>query len=110
MSDLFYVIWSCASIDEARRVSRFVVEKKIVACASILPWLESYYMWDGKLQNQQETKVLFKTVEQNFSLLKDVIVSNSSYELPELVSFRANEALGEFEEWVKNSCHLVENR
>mgnify|MGYP006415254769 CR=1 FL=1 len=67
MGQLVQIHWTCGSLDEARKVSRFLVQERFVACANIIPWVESVYMWEGELHTDQETKVIFKTIEEKFS-------------------------------------------
>lgn len=110
MTNLIYVIFSCGSIDEARRISRYLVEQHWVACASIIPWVESYYLWDDALQNHQETKVLLKSSLEHFEKIKRAIIDNSTYEEPEIVGFSPSHASETFELWVKAQCGLGENR
>ena len=95
--------WSSGSIDEARRVSRHLVEKRLVACAQIIPWVESIYIWDDQLETVQETKVVFKTKEENWEKVKTVIEELSQYEVPEITQHPVQNANVEYLEWIEES-------
>ena len=45
---------TCGSIGEARKIGRSVVEKKLAACANIVPRLESIYRWKGEVAEAEE--------------------------------------------------------
>lgn len=85
--ELIQIQWTCGNIEEARRVARFLVQERLVACAQITPWMESVYMWNNTLQTEQECKVLFKAHKGNWGQIKKVILENCSYEVPELLWF-----------------------
>lgn len=107
MTKFIQIQWTCGSIDEARKVCRYLVQERYVACASILPWVESIYMWDNQLDTTQETKVLLKTREDNFEAIKTVILENCSYELPEITKIAFSGGHEEYLKWLNESCQVV---
>jgi periplasmic divalent cation tolerance protein len=100
MGQLVQIHWTCGSLDEARKVSRFLVQERFVACANIIPWVESVYMWEGELHTDQETKVIFKTIEEKFSAVVKAIKDNTSYEVPEISKLVIDEANEDYVSWV----------
>lgn len=97
------ITWTCASIDEARKVSRYVVQERLAAKAEITPWVESVLLLNGQLETTQETKVTFKTVEENFSQIEEIIKKNSRYDIPEITFRRIEGSNAEFENWMATS-------
>lgn len=85
MSDLIEISWSAGSIDEARSVSRYLVQEKLVACAQIIPWVESIYQWNNQLETTQESKVVFKSAKEHLEAVTHFIRKNSKYEIPEIL-------------------------
>lgn len=94
------IYWTCGSLDEARQTSRFLVEKKLVACANIIPWIESVFLWDDQLDTSQETKVIFKTRMELFESVKQVILEHSKYEVPEILMMPILGGNQEYLDWV----------
>lgn len=76
--------WTSETLDEARRVSRYLVEARYVACAQIIPWIESIFMWNNKMDTSQESKIVLKTRLENYDKIREVIEKNSKYEVPEI--------------------------
>lgn len=69
---------------EAERVGKALVERRLAACANILPGMVSHYRWEGKVERAEEVVMLVKT---RASLAEDVstaIRELHSYEVPAL--------------------------
>ena len=100
---LIEITWTSGSIDEARLVSRFLVQERLVASAQIIPWIESVYMLDNKLETTQESKVVYKTPLSKFEKVKEVILSNAKYEVPEILYHIIDGGNQEYLDWLKES-------
>ena len=105
---MIHIYWSAASIDEARKVARLLVEERLVACASLIPWVESIYLWKGTMETSQEVKVIFKTLEIHFEKVEAIIRAHASYEVPEIVTLRISDSSKKYEEWVLQTVNLTE--
>ena len=103
MTDFIQIQWTCGSIEEARKVSRFLVQERIVACANIVPWSESVYMWNNELETEQETKVFLKTRREHFDRIKEIITKNTKYEVPEILFFRIEGGSQAYLDWLGES-------
>lgn len=84
MSQFIEIHWTSGSLDEARKISRFLVQQRLVACAQIIPWIESIFMWNNQEDTVQESKVTFKTRLDLYDKIKKIIEENCSYEVPEI--------------------------
>lgn len=107
MADYIEIHWTAGSIDEARRVCRYLVQERLVACAQIIPWIESVYMWNNQLETGQESKVILKTSKDMFSKVKEVILENSSYEVPEITVLDIVNGNEEYLEWIDESISIA---
>lgn len=97
------ITWTVAKIDDARKVSRYLVQERLVAKAEITPWVESILLLNNQLETVQETKVTFKTIEENLSQIEEIIKKNSRYEIPE-ISWRNIEGGNvEYLDWLQGS-------
>ncbi|MCH1430292.1 MAG: divalent cation tolerance protein CutA [Chlamydiales bacterium] len=103
MNQMVLVYWTCGSIDEARRVSRFLVQERLVACSNIIPWVESTYLWKEELHTEQETKVVFKTLKSQFKQIVDIIKSNTTYEVPEITMVAVEDANADYVSFVEDT-------
>lgn len=102
--DFIEIHWTSGSLDEARRVSRFLVQERYVASAQIVPWIESVSMLDNKLETTQESKIVFKSHLENFEKIKQVIEQNSKYEVAEVLWFKIEGGNQAYLEWLRDSA------
>lgn len=79
------VLTTAASLEEANRIGRTVVEERLAACATLIPAVESIYTWEGKLETASEALLLLKTGHQQISALEARLNQLHSYETPEFL-------------------------
>ena len=103
MEQFIEIHWTTGSIDEARRICRYLVQERLVACSQIVPWIESIFMWNNQLETVQETKVVLKTKLMHFEKIKDSIINNCSYEVPEITYTVIEGGYEEYLDWLTES-------
>ncbi|MGK5595150.1 MAG: divalent-cation tolerance protein CutA [Parachlamydiaceae bacterium] len=103
MAEFIAIQWTSGSIDEARKISRYLVQERFVACAQIIPWIESIYMWNNQLETTQETKIILKTRKERFEEIKKIIMDNSSYQVPEIIFTSIEGGNAEYLNWIDES-------
>ena len=86
MKNYITVYTTVSSTEEAKKISRGLVEKKLAYCVNTIPSIQSTYLWDGKLCVDDELLLIIKTKEEKFSMLKDWILKNHSYDIPEVIA------------------------
>jgi len=80
------IIYSTFSdIRDARRVAKTLVEEQLVACVNIIPKVESYYKWKGKVENEKEIIIISKTVDKNVKKTLKRIKTLHPYDLPDII-------------------------
>lgn len=99
--------WTSGSLDEARRVTRYLVQERYVASAQIVPWIEAISMLDNKLETTQESKVIFKTRLENFDKIQELIEKNCKYEVPEIIWFKIEGGNSPYIDWLRESAPLI---
>lgn len=102
-ADFIEIHWTSETLDEARRVSRFLVQERYVACAQIIPWIESVYMWNNKLETAQESKIVLKTRLENYDKIREIIEQNSKYQVPEITWFKIEGGNKAYMDWIQES-------
>jgi periplasmic divalent cation tolerance protein len=75
------VVTTVGTRDEARRLARTLVERRLVACAQISE-IESCYVWDGVLRDEPEFRLVLKTTDARYAALEQAIRELHPYELP----------------------------
>jgi len=100
MIQYIQIQWTSESLQEAREIAKALVEKRWVACANVLPHVESFYLWEGKLEEGKEVKVFLKTSEANFGKVRDYILAHASYDVPEIAQLPITAANPEYVSWL----------
>lgn len=103
MSEFIEVHWTSGSLDEARKISRYLVQERFVACAQIVPWIESIYMWNNRLETAQESKIVMKTRREHYEKIKEIILQNCQYEVPEITYTHIDGINEQYQEWLSST-------
>jgi periplasmic divalent cation tolerance protein len=93
---IFYIPIDTA--ENAKSLTRALLERRLIACANIMP-VTSVYRWDGAVQEGAEFVVIAKTTVNCEAALRTAVESLHPYDVPCILSFpaQANEA---FSSWV----------
>ncbi|HET8864433.1 MAG TPA: divalent-cation tolerance protein CutA [Gracilimonas sp.] len=88
---------------EAQKIGRALVEKKLAACVNILDGMQSIYMWDGEIQEDEECVLLVKTHYSRVQKVTRLIKDMHSYEVPCIISLTITEDEGneEYLNWLE---------
>lgn len=109
MTDFAEIRWSCGSIDEARKIARYLVQERLVATAKITPWIESIYMLNNQLETTQESKVYLITRQSLIDKVTQVILENSSFQVPEILVSSIDGGNDGFIQWMEESIQDYSN-
>ena len=90
---------TCASIAEAQRIAKALLDAKLIACAAWWP-VRSHFRWRGKLERAREAMLELKTLPKFVAAVSREIKKRHSYELPVITVMRvaSDKAV---ERWVK---------
>lgn len=83
----------------AERIARALLERRLVACANLLP-TRSLYRWEGRIEEAREVAMFLKTKR---SLVPDVVKAVEElhpYEVPCAVGFELGEGSAGYYGWV----------
>ena len=69
----------------ARRLARAALEARLIACANLLPKVESHYWWQRKIERSEEVLIVLKTTTRRLASLEKLVVAKHPYDTPEFV-------------------------
>jgi periplasmic divalent cation tolerance protein len=69
----------------ARRIAQTLTQEQLVACVNIIPDIESFYRWKGKIENSNEVIIIAKTVDQNVKKTIQRIKQLHKYDIPDII-------------------------
>ncbi|MBN2067346.1 MAG: divalent-cation tolerance protein CutA [Candidatus Diapherotrites archaeon] len=91
---------TCRDATGSRKIAQVLLEKRLVACANIIPKIESQYWWKGSLSKAAEALLLIKTRKELREKAMAEIKKLHSYELP-IIEFSDSVVSKGAEEWIK---------
>lgn len=90
----------CASADQAQKLATTLLEQRLIACANLLPQMQSIYRWQGKIVSEPEILLLAKAPAHHFAAIEASVKAQHSYECPCIVAFDITAAHAPFIEWL----------
>lgn len=79
------VLVTALDLKTARCLARAALAARLVACANLIPKIESHYWWQGKMESSAEVLIIFKTQKSKLKALEKTIIANHPYDTPEFL-------------------------
>lgn len=96
------MITTVGTLADARSLARSLVESSLAACAHITP-IESFYRWQGAVQNDTEFKITFKTRAEHYARVEAAIRAQHPYELPDIHALPLEQVYAPYARWLEES-------
>ncbi len=93
-----YVVFGSA--EEAERIGRDMVERRLAACVNILGTCHSIYRWQGRVESADEVAAIFKTSQAQLAPLMAAIHLAHSYDVPAIVTLPIATTHRDYLAWV----------
>jgi len=100
MPDAVVVLTTLASEEEAVALVRALLDRRLVACGTVLPAARSLYRWEGRVADEAEVVVLLKTVRERVAELEAAFGELHPYKVPELLALPAVHGLARYVGWI----------
>ena len=92
--------------EAAELLAHQVIFQKLAACANIMSSGLSVYAWEGKIEQNEECFVLFKTTQEKLSELATFVRSHHAYKTPALLIWDVQTSTN-FGDYVKQAVHSM---
>lgn len=100
MTDKIVVLSTCASAEEAGRIARALVEKRLAACVNVVAGVRSIYRWKGVVEDAAEFLLVIKSNRALLQRLRAEIEKLHSYEVPEVIVVPIVDGSERYLEWL----------
>lgn len=101
MSGCAIVYITCRDAEEARALGRLLVERRLAACANVVPSIESCYWWEGRLVEDREALLLLKTTTARLPEVTAAVGEAHSYDVPAVLAIHASAGNEAYVRWVE---------
>jgi periplasmic divalent cation tolerance protein len=79
------VLVTAPDLKTARVLAKAALEARLVACANLVPKIESHYRWKGKIESGTEILIFFKTRKSRLAALEKMVATKHPYDTPEFL-------------------------
>jgi periplasmic divalent cation tolerance protein len=87
----------------ASALGRTLVEEGLVACVNVVPGVRSIYLWQGKVQEDDEVLCLIKTRPDLYQRVQARILALHPYEVPEILAFAVDDGSPGYLAWLRDA-------
>jgi len=98
------VLVTAPDMKTARALGQSALKAKLVACANLVPKIESHYWWRGNIESGAEVLLILKTPKVKLAALEKLILSQHPYNTPEFLVLPASAGSKRYLKWVKANC------
>jgi periplasmic divalent cation tolerance protein len=106
-TDAVVVLTTVANEEEAVQLVRTLLDRRLIACATLLPAARSIYRWQGKIADEREQVVLLKTRSARVDALRGAFEELHPYKVPELLVLAVDTGLDRYIEWINAETSLT---
>ena len=100
MKDYLQVFTTTESKEEAEKIAREVVGKRLAACTQIVGPIKSIYRWKEKIEEEEEWLCIMKSLNDLYEQLEKAIKEIHSYEVPEILALPVVAGNQAYLEWL----------
>jgi len=97
------VLVTAPNLKTARVLAHAALGAKCVACANLIPKLESHFWWRGKLEQSTEILILFKTTKGKLAALEKLILTKHPYDTAEFIVLPLDSGTPRYLDWITAS-------
>jgi periplasmic divalent cation tolerance protein len=97
------VLVTAPDVKTARKLARAALEARLIACANLIPGIESHYWWQGKIESGSEVLLVLKTATARLGALERLIVAKHPYDTAEFIVLPIRRGNRRYLDWVGRS-------
>ena len=98
--EIYLIITTEVDKKNASKLADFLLREKLIPCVTFKN-VESHFWWKGEINQSKEVQLIIKCKEENINKVCNKISEWHSYELPEIIYFRAS-ANKNYHQWVNS--------
>ena len=84
-------------------IIQHLLKKKLIACGNIISPVDSFFLWEGKLNSTKESVVILKTTAGRYKLTAGEIRKLHPYKCPCILSLPVKAGFKPFLDWISES-------
>ena len=98
------VLVTTPDLKTARALAKAALAAKLIACANLIPKIESHYWWQGKMESGMEVLLVLKTQKFKLTALEKLVLARHPYDTPEFLVLPLAAGNQKYLAWLAASC------
>ena len=98
------VLVTAPDLKTARLLAKAALRERLIACANLIPKIESHYCWQGKIEAGSEVLLILKTTKSKLAALEKLVLSRHPYDTPEFLVLPLSAGGKKYLDWLADSC------
>ena len=98
------VLVTAPDLKTARALAKAALKARLIACANLVPKIESQYWWRGKIESGAEVLLILKTQKTKLAALEKLVVTRHPYDTPEFLVLPLTAGNEKYLSWIESSC------
>lgn len=107
-SDPILVFVTAPHKEAAQLIIQGALEKRLIACANVIPGIESHFWWQGNIEQANEVLILFKTVYARAPELEAHVRETHPYDTPEFIVQTLSGGSEKYLNWIRTAVGMAE--
>jgi periplasmic divalent cation tolerance protein len=94
------VLVTAPDLKTSRALAKAALKLKLIACANLIPKIESHYRWQGKIESAPEVLLILKTQKSKLAALEKLILAKHPYDTPEFLVLPLKAGSEKYLDWL----------
>ena len=94
------VLITAPDLKTARALAKAALRPRLIACANLIPRIESHYWWRGKIESSGEVLLILKTRKSYLPALEKLILAKHPYDTPEFLVLPLDTGSRRYLDWL----------
>ncbi len=100
----FIVLVTAPDLKTARKLSKTILQKRLAACANLIPKIETHYWWKNRIESSSEVLMVLKTTGASLAKLEKFVIAEHPYDTSEFVVLSFTRGNKKYLDWLAKNC------
>ena len=108
-SPLAMVLTTTSTLEHANEIASQLIHERLAACVQISGPIRSFYRWQGKLECDEEYRLVIKTRVDLWGKLESTLLRLHPYDVPQILMLNVDAASAPYRDWLLQETIEPEN-
>jgi periplasmic divalent cation tolerance protein len=94
------VLTTAPDLKTARALAKAALQARLIACANLVPKIESHYWWQEKIESGAEVLLILKTQKSKLAALEKLVLARHPYDTPEFLVLPVSAGNKKYLDWL----------